>query len=53
MKTELKKLQWLKSYGQIKIYTENRINFLCCMAQYFNELEGPLRMLGFFFVAHH
>ena len=47
MKTELKKLQRLKSYGQIKIHTEIRAYFLCIMAQNFNELEGPLSMLGF------
>ena len=47
MKTELKKLQRFKSYGQIKIYTEIRAIFLCIMAQNFNELEGPLRMLRF------
>ena len=47
MKMELKKLQRLKSYGQIKIYTEIRANFLCIMAQNFNKLEGPLRILGF------
>ena len=47
MKTELKKLQRLKSYGQIKIYTEIRANFLCISAQNSNEFEGPLRMLQF------
>ena len=45
MKTELKKLQRLKSYRQIKIYTEIRANFLCILAQNFNKLEGPLRVL--------
>ena len=47
MKTELKKLQQFKSYGQIKIYTEIRAIFLCILAQNLNELLGPLRMLGF------
>ena len=47
MKTELKKLQRFKSYGQIKIYTEIRAIFLCILAQNYHELEGPLRMLGF------
>ena len=55
METELKKLQRFKSYGQIKIFTEIRANFLCIFALSFNKLEGPLRMLGFvsiFLVAH-
>ena len=43
----IEKLQRLKSYGRIKIYTEIRANFLFIMAQHFNELEGPLRMVGF------
>ena len=47
MKTELKKLQRFKSYGQKKIYTEIRAIFLCILARNFNELEGPLRMLRF------
>ena len=47
MKTELKKLQRFKSYGQIKIYTEIRAIFLCILARNFNELGGPLRMLRF------
>ena len=47
MKTELKKLQRFKSYGQIKIYTEIRAIFLCILARNFNELEGPLRMIRF------
>ena len=47
MKTELKKLQRFKSYGQFKIFTEIKANFLCNFPQNFKELEGPLRMLGF------
>ena len=46
MKTELKKLQWFKSYDQIKIDTEIRAILLCILAQIFNELEGHLRMFG-------
>ena len=46
MKTELKKLQRFKSYGQIKIGAEIRAIFLSILAQIFTELEGPLRMLG-------
>ena len=46
MKTEWKNLPWFKSYGQFKIETEIRVIFLCILAQIFNELEGPLRMLG-------
>ena len=46
MKTELKKLTLFKTYGQIKIDTEIRGIFLCILAQIFNELEGPLRILG-------
>ena len=38
MKTELKKLQRLKSSGQIKVDTE--------IWAIFNELEGPIGMLG-------
>ena len=45
MKTELKKQQRFKSYGQITIGIEIRAIFLCILAQIFNELEGPLRML--------
>ena len=40
MKTELKKLQRLKSYSQIKIYTEIRANFLCIMALKFQQAWG-------------
>ena len=47
MKMELKKLQQLKSYGQIKIFTEIRAIFPCILIQNFNELEGPLWMLRF------
>ena len=43
----IEKLQRFKSYGQIKIFTEIRAKFLCNFPQNFNELEGPLRMLGF------
>ena len=43
----IKKLQRIKSYGQIKIYDEIRTNFPSILAQNFNELVGPLRMLGF------
>ena len=46
MKTELKKLQQFKSYGQIKIDTEIRAILLSILAQIFHVLEGPLRMLG-------
>ena len=46
MKTELKKLQWFKSYDQIKIDTEIRAILLCILAQILNELEGHLRMFG-------
>ena len=35
MKTELIKLQRLKSYCQIKIYTEIRASFHCIFAQIF------------------
>ena len=56
MKTELKKLQQFKSYGQIKIYDEIRTYFPSILAQNFNELVGHLRLLGFvsnfFLVAH-
>ena len=45
--TELKKLQQLKSYGQIKIFSKIRAIFFCILTQNFNELEGPLRMIGF------
>ena len=45
MKTELKKQQRFKSYGQINIRIEIMAIFLCILAQIFNELEGPLRML--------
>ena len=41
------KIARIKSYGQIKIFTEIRANFLCIFALSFNKLEGPLRMLGF------
>ena len=47
IKTESKKLQRLKSYGQIKIYDEIMTYFPSILAQNFNELVGPLRMLGF------
>ena len=47
MKTELKKLQRFKSYGQKKIYTEIRAIFLCILTQNFNQLEGPLKKLRF------
>ena len=47
MKTELKKMQWFKSYSRIKIFTVIRAIFLSILTQNFNELEGPLRMLGF------
>ena len=46
MKIELKNLYQFQSYGQIKIDTEIRAIFHCILAQIFNELEGPLRMLG-------
>ena len=46
MKTELKKLQRFNRYGQIKFNTEIMGIFLCILAQIFNELEGPLRILG-------
>ena len=45
MKTELKKLYHVKSYGQIKIDIEIWAIFLSILAQIFNEPEGPLRML--------
>ena len=45
MKMELKKLQQLKSYGQIKIFNEIRAIFLCILTKNFNALEGPLKML--------
>ena len=53
---KLKKLQRLKSYGQIKIYTEIRAYLLRILAQNFIELEGLLGVLRFvsifFLVAH-
>ena len=38
------KLQWFKSYGQIKIDIEIRAIFLCILAQILNDPEGPRRM---------
>ena len=46
METELKKLQRFKSYDQIKIDTKIMAILLCILVHIFNELEGPLKMLG-------